>query len=388
MNIETKKYIAEHLNDDIYKLALNKNNNKLIDNQLAISQIAGKQKVKNKIPSFFHRDDILYPAQLSLEQSSSELTAIYKSSLCNGKLLVDLSGGFGIDCCFMSENFESTVYVEKNKELCEIAAHNFKMLNKKISVLNSSAEETLPTLEHADWIYVDPARRSEGGNKVVLLDQCEPNVSQLSFILLEKAANVMIKLSPMIDVYSLLQELNKTKEIHVVSIDNECKEVVVIMNKDSEQTPVIKTINLRKEKENQLFDFDLNDEKNAVMKIATVIEKYLYEPNAPILKSGAFKLIAERFDLKKLQQHTHLYTSNELKKNFPGRIFEVTKVWNNIKEELKTVKKANISTRNYPINAEQLRKKWKVENGGDIYLFACTQHDSKKIIIECKKAII
>ena len=391
MNEETRRFILEHIDDDIHQLALQSGKFPLIDISLAIRQINGKQKVKSKIPSFFRNEDILYPAQLSLEQSSSESTAKYKSTLCEGKSLTDLTGGFGVDCYFLSQRFEQVSYVEQNTELCEIAGHNFKVLGcPNIEIHNTTSEKFLTEMLHSDWIYIDPARRSESGKKTVLLSDCEPDVSALSKLLQQKASKVMIKLSPMLDITAALRELSDTTEIHVISVDNECKEILLILNSISNENPKIKTINISKNKTFQIFE--CNSEKESACKIeySSSVEKYLYEPNSSVMKSGLFKSVGSSFSLSKLHVNTHLYTSLEHKTDFPGRIFEVVKIWGNTKQELKElalkIPKANISVRNFPLTVDEIRKKLKIKDGGEIYLFACTLADGKKAIIECRKA--
>jgi len=391
MNEETRRFILEHIDDDIHQLALQSGKFPLIDISLAIRQINGKQKIKSKIPSFFRNEDILYPAQLSLEQSSSESTAKYKSTLCEGKSLTDLTGGFGVDCYFLSQRFEQVSYVEQNTELCEIAGHNFKVLGcPNIEIHNTTSEKFLTEMLHSDWIYIDPARRSESGKKTVLLSDCEPDVSALSKLLQQKTSKVMIKLSPMLDITAALRELSDTTEIHVISVDNECKEILLILNSISNENPKIKTINISKNKTFQIFE--CNSEKESACKIeySSSVEKYLYEPNSSVMKSGLFKSVGSSFSLSKLHVNTHLYTSLEHKTDFPGRVFEVVKIWGNTKQELKElvlkIPKANISVRNFPLTVEEIRKKIKIKDGGEIYLFACTLADGKKAIIECRKA--
>lgn len=390
MNNETLKFITNHENIDVFTLRLQFGNNPQVDIDLAIRQIAGRQKVKYKVPLFYNNDEILYPAQLSLEQSSSESTAIYKSTICNGNSLVDLTGGFGVDCYFMSQQFKQTTYVERQKELCDLAIHNFKVLDSdQVKVIHSQTEEYLSTIERVDWIFIDPARRSKGGKKVVLLSDCEPDVNMLYSSLLEKAAHVMVKLSPMMDISAVIRDLPNTNEIHIISIDNECKEVLLILNQGIEINQKIVTVNIGNNKENQLFEYKLEEEHASEVTYAPKVNQYLYEPNAAIMKSGAFKLIGNRFGLHKLHKNTHLYTSNDLIAEFPGRIFEVKEQWGNSKRELKNLvdkmPKANISTRNYPLSAEELRKKLKIREGGDVYLFACTLNNEQKIIIETNK---
>jgi len=390
MNKETKQFIAGHEKEDIFALKLKYKNTPGIDIELAIRQITGKQKIKSKVPLFYNTEDLLYPVQLSLEQSSSESTATYKSSLCLGNRLVDLTGGFGVDCCFMSGGFKQVTYVERQAELCELAVHNFHALGKDhIEVIHAETGNYLDTMEHADWIFIDPARRSTSGSKVVFLSDCEPNVLDLSKLLLEKASRVMIKLSPMMDISAALRDLPFTNEVHIISVENECKEVLLIMNQEVTEEIKVKTMNLGMNKKNQLFEFSFDDESIAESSYTSLVGKYLYEPNAAIMKSGAFRLIGERFKLQKLHINTHLYTSDELLVDFPGRIFEVTKQWGNSKNELKELitqtPKANITVRNYPVSVDELRKKLNIKDGGDYYLFACTLNNEQKSVIQCKK---
>ena len=390
MNKETRQFITDNIGADIHQLALQSARYLLVDMPLAIRQINGKQKIKSKIPLFFSTDDILYPIQLSLEQSSSQSTAYYKSSLCEGNTLVDLTGGFGIDCYFMSKNFSQVTYVERHEELCELARHNFKALGRKnIEVIHADSEKHLAQMEKVDWIFIDPARRSESGKKVVFLSDCEPDVSALAPLLLKKTGHVMIKLSPMLDITAAVRELPTTAEIHIISVENECKEVLLILNQSADNQKKIRTINISKNKVDQVFEFMADDEANASVGYTSEISTYLYEPNASVLKSGAFKSVGSRFGLSKLHSNTHLYTSAKLMVDFPGRIFEVQKVWGSTKIELKelatTAPKANISTRNYPLPVDELRKKLKIKEGGEVYLFACTLNNEQKVIVECGK---
>jgi 16S rRNA G966 N2-methylase RsmD len=390
MNTETQHFIFEHEKDDIFLLKLKYNNDSKVDIELAIRQITGKQKIKSKVPVFYNSESVIYPAQLSLEQSSSESTARYKSSICNGNSLVDLTGGFGVDCFFMSEQFKQVTYVEHQKELCDLAEHNFRVLNRNhIQVIHSETEKFLEEMDHVDWIYIDPARRSLKGEKVVVLSDCEPDISTLYPLLLEKATHIMMKLSPMMDISAAIRDLPNTTEIHIISVENECKEVLLILNQTVGNYIKVKTINFGKNKENQLFEFNLNDELNAEVTISSKVDKFLYEPNAAIMKSGAFKLIGNNFQIYKLNKNTHLYTSNDLIPDFPGRIFEVTGQQGISKNELKNlvlrIPKANISIRNFPLTVDEIRKKLKIRDGGNVYLFACTIGNNQKVIIETKK---
>lgn len=390
MNPETKEFISTHHNADVHQLALQAGRFPMVDMALAIRQINGMQKIKNKVPLFYTTDGILYPAQLSIEQSSSQSTATYKSSLCEGNTLTDLTGGFGIDCCFMSARFKQVSYVERQTELCALASHNFKVLGKNnIEIFNQNTEAFLPEMQIVDWLYIDPARRGTSGKKVVLLSDCEPDVSALSPLLLEKAANVMIKLSPMMDISAALRDLPQTTEVHIVAVENECKEVLLILRKHNDKALQVSTINFGKNGQQQFFNFDAHEESNSISKLSSEPGKYLYEPNAAVMKSGGFKLIGNYFSLSKLHDNTHLYAGNELLLEFPGRIFNVKKVWENSKLSLKQLStehpKANISTRNYPISVDELRKKLRIKDGGETYLFACTLANEEKVIIECEK---
>lgn len=390
MNQATKDFILRNVNVDITSLALKKNSSDDVDYTLALKQIEGMQKIKGKVPIFFNHSDILYPQKLSLEQSSSEITAKYKSSLCKGNIFVDLTGGFGIDCVFLSENFKKSIYVERQTELCTLAKHNFAALNKpNIEIYNISAEDFLENDFTADWIFIDPARRKESGAKAVLLSDCEPNVVNLQSKLLEKAENVMIKLSPMIDLSQLQRELTFVKEIHVIAVENECKEILIILKRNYKETISIKAIHFPKNKNVETFEFTDEEEKNCISFFSDGIDKYLYEPNVATLKSGAFKSVGNQFNINKLHVNSHLYTSNEFITDFQGRSFEVKEVLNFNKEELKRLKldKANITVRNFPLSVNELRKKLKIKEGGDEFIFATTLYNEKKVLVICNKII-
>jgi len=390
MDEATKNYIFENAEKDVHQLGLQSSKYPLVNMPLAIRQITGRQKIRLKVPLFYNTAEILYPAQLSLEQSSSETTARYKSMLCNGNSLVDLTGGFGVDCAFMSTNFKQVTYVERQEELCELAKNNFNFLYKKhIEIVNAQSETYLNIINNVDWIYLDPARRSASGKKVVFLSDCEPDVSLLSGILLQKSKNVMVKLSPMMDVTAAVRELSQTSEIHIIAVENECKEVLILLNQSSENRLKITTVNFGKNEQNQYFTFNADEETNCQIQYASTLGKYLYEPNAAIMKSGAFKMVSSHFKLYKLHINTHLYTSNDRIFEFPGRIFEIAEIWENgkneWKNEAKKLKKTNLSIRNFPSSVDELRKKLKLADGGDTYLFACTLANDQKVMLLCKK---
>ena len=390
MNQATRIFIDEHTNDDVALLSLQAARFPDVDMPFAIRQISGKQKVREKIPTFYSCRELLYPLKLSLEQSSSEITAKHKSALCEGEVLYDLTGGFGVDCFFLSSRFRQVFYVEAQTELCQLAGHNFSALGQtNISIVNDTAENFLNNCGDADWIYLDPARRLESGKKAVLLSDCEPNVALLQDKLLEKSTRVMIKLSPMFDIAALRHELKHIREIHIVAVANECREIIVMLEKKHNAQPEIKTTNYSKSGTIEKFEFTAGDEQGAEITFTTALRQYLYEPNAAIMKSGAFGLISEKFRLNKLHINSHLYTSDHLIDDFPGRIFCVQTTIDFSKKSLSNlndeVKKANLTVRNFPLTANELRKKLKISEGGDVYLFATTLADNKKVLVKCSK---
>ncbi|MBP1594598.1 MAG: hypothetical protein H6Q12_1617 [Bacteroidetes bacterium] len=386
----TTEFIKEHIADDPSKLALQAKKYPDVDMPTAVTQIVGRKIAMEKVPSWGNTDGILYPKHLSMEQCSSEITARYKSSLVKGNMLVDITGGLGIDCAFLSMNFQRAVYVERQTELCEIASSNFPLLGlSHIDVVNGDGVEYLSRTEKVDWIFIDPARRNEHGGKVIAIADCEPNVAEISDLLLSKAENVMIKLSPMLDLSLALHHLSFVKEVHVVSVANECKELLVILANDAANSKVsIHCVNLLKNGEAQIFSFDKEEELQGCG-YAQKVGRYLYEPNASILKAGAYKSISNRYNLKKLHQNSHLYTSDELIIDFPGRKFECDAVFSLNKKELKTnlgeIKQANITIRNFPSSVSELRKRLKLLDGGDTYLFATTLVDEQKVLVKCHK---
>lgn len=452
MNHElTKDFINAHLNDDVNKLALSKFPDD-IDKQFVIRQIQARQLLKKKLPSWSENDELLFPKRLSLEQCSSELTAKYKSakvrentrkdigenscelegelsakvrentrkeigeSSCNfvdRRILVDLTGGMGVDTSFLSDNFDETIYVESQEELCELAEHNFKVLKKNIKVVNAKAEDFLTQCGEVDCIYLDPARRDEYGRKMVSLHDCSPDVAELQDLLFEKTNTVIVKLSPMLDIDIIKKELKNIKEIHVVAVRNECKEVLVKSTRqrdNGQQTlseedarPCISTrvVDLH---ENWKFSFTEDEEQNAIPTFADEIGKYLYEPGVACMKAAPFKLLSQRFNIKKLHRNSHLYTSDELVTDFPGRTFEVINVIPFNKKTKKTLMqtltqtqsdehsatwrlgdsatlKASIAVRNFPLSAEDLRKHLGFKDGDDFYIFGTTMKGEKKMLV-------
>ncbi|MFZ4454710.1 MAG: THUMP-like domain-containing protein [Bacteroidales bacterium] len=386
---KTKEFIRQHANADVTKLALQARKFPDIDMQFVIRQIAGRKAISDKIPSWFVVEDLLFPHHLSLEQCSSEATARYKASLVGGDSLIDLTGGFGIDCTFMAENFNRVNYVERNPELCEIARNNFPLLNlNRIEIHNADSVDFLQETERVDCIFIDPARRNEHGGKTVLVSDCEPDVSHLAPLLLTKANRVMIKLSPMLDLSLALEALPQTTAVHIVSVNNECKELVLILGESTVAEGPITCVNLTKNGI-QFFSFTKKEELENLCQYTSELGTYLYEPNASVMKGGAYKTVAPRFGLKKLHPNSHLYTSNTRCDEFPGRIFAVESSFslnkNELKQALSGMQQANLTVRNFPSSVAELRKRLKLSDGGNTYLFATTLADDRKVLVKCVK---
>ena len=360
--LQRSKY--KHLSDDEWRWFL--------------QQVEGRERTADKLPTFAAIEDWWYPVRLSCEQCSSEAAARYKASLVEREKtallkeesrFVDLTGGYGVDTYFLSEQFGHTDYVEQNAELCRIATHNFSLQHSAISIHNTSAEDFLASAEQYDLIFLDPARRDSHGGKVFRLEDCTPNVVELLPTLLAHGKRLMIKLSPMLDLTQAIihltpYTLHLTWDIYVVAIKNEVKEVLLLSQepKAKSQEPTITAIDL--DKKDQAFIFTREEEQNCQMVNGKCENgKWLYEPNAAILKAGAYKLVAERFGLSKLDVNTHLYCSDTLIPNFPGRIWRVTG-----KQDLK---QANVLVRNYPLTPEQLKKKLHLRDGGTAFVIGC-----------------
>ena len=392
LSSETRQFINRHQSDDVRDLALQARKYPNVDMQVAITQIAGRQIATEKIPSWKEIEDIRYPKHLSLEQCSSEITARYKARLLQGETLADLTGGFGVDCAFLAGRFNAVTYVERQKELCEIAGHNFRILRlNHISIRNEDGTDYLNTMSPADCIFLDPARRGEHGNKTVAISDCEPDVAGLEKLLLEKAGRVMLKLSPMLNLSSALKELPHTLEAHIISVNNECKELLLLLGKNPPAEIPIHCVNLssKEEQEEQHFVFTREQEQQNGCNYTNTLGKYLYEPNSSLLKAGAFRSITANYPVRKLHPNSHLYTSDMQIKEFPGRIFQITGHCGlnkkEIKENLADLKKANLTVRNFPATVAELRKRLKLAEGGDTYLFASTLNNGKKILVRCRK---
>lgn len=391
MDSTVLRFIEEHEHENIRELALKLKNNPDIDAGYILRQIAGKQVARTKIPAWYNQKQILYPEHLSLEQSSSEKSARYKASLCAGDSLADLTGGLGVDFSFMSRNYKTAVYVEKNEELANLATHNFEVLGlNHCNVVVGSAEDYLQTMPVADTIYIDPARRKKTGAKAISVEDCSPGLKEIGEILNEKARQVLIKLSPMLDISQALKILRFICEVHVVSVNNECKELLLMKPANVTCDDIVfHCVDIRDTETVNKYIFTQQKENTAKVVYADSIKKYLYEPNASVLKAGAFKAISEDYTIEKLHPNSHLYTSDRYENEFPGRRFIVEEIIpfkkKELKEKLTAIQKANITTRNFPLSVDEIRKRTKLKEGGENYIFATTMNNDEKVLIVCEK---
>lgn len=372
-----QKYIADNLHADVHKIMLGKSPFREVSARELAEQIDSKRRSEKKLPTWFSEEGIYYPPKLSIEQSSSETTAAYKARLIKGKHVIDLTGGFGVDCYYFSPYTECLIHAERNKSLSEIAEHNLRILGKtNISFLR---EDSLSFLEQYtgrfDTIYVDPSRRVEN-KKVFLLEDTEPNVINNLGLFFSIADRVVVKTSPMLDIQAGLKAFGGiTEELHVVSVKNDCKELLWVLSAGNKQEARIICAALGREQVMQLA-FTLSDERSEVINTYTSPSSYLYEPDVAVLKAGAFKTIAARFELLKLSVNTHLYTSRDLKEAFPGKVFKVVS-WGPYNEfsRQKTSGSFNVVSRNFPLSTDQIKKKHKLSDGGNDFLIFTTSND-------------
>ncbi len=386
LNTEVQSFIDKNLRNPIDKIILKGSPFNDVTIQELANQIVAKQKAEKKLPKWFNCNHIYYPPKISIEQTSSEKTAQYKSTLVQGNSLVDITGGFGVDAYYFAKQFNTVTHCEINNDLSTIVKHNFEHL--KISNIETVATDGLEFLKQTpkkfDCIYIDPSRRHNQKGKVFLLKDCMPNVPDNLDFLFTKTDTILIKNSPILDITATINELHFVKEIHIVALKNDVKELLFLLEKDYDGDISIITINNSNDNHTKIFTLNYNSAVNSEYSKPL---NYLYEPNAAILKSGGFHDISVQLNVKKLQQHTHLYTSDNLIE-FPGRSFSIIAVIPyNKKQLLKTLqsKKANITTRNFPKSVAQLRKETKLSDGGDTYLFFCKLLDLKNAVIICKK---
>ncbi|MEP1034476.1 hypothetical protein [Ekhidna sp.] len=374
---DVKQFIAENVETDVNRLILNPPTNFKERIKDIASQILSRQKAKGKLEDWANNFDLIMPPPLSIEQASSKVTCEYKKLLVSGNHLVDLTGGMGVDFLALSDSFAQSTYVEKDPKLCSIFTHNAEVLGRNAKILTEEASDFLAKLDSSEKhiFFVDPARRDQNKSKVFKIEECSPNIVELLPLLQGKAIKVLVKYSPLLDIQSIVKALPAIREIHIVSVKNECKELLILIDFDFEGDAEIRCMNLGSG--HNPYSFYLDDEK--VLKIELkYLDKYLFEPNSSIMKAGSFKKIANDFEIDKLAEHTHLYTKHVPVKGFPGRTFRVVD-----EADKKNIKQyardgvINVITRNYPISASELKKKWKLRDGGKFFLIAFRDKDEK-----------
>lgn len=384
-------YINQNLNSDINKILLKKSPFSDVSMQEIAQQIKGKKTAEKKFP-FLLKEGIVFPPNLNLEQASSQSTSEYKAQNLKGKSFLDLTCGFGIDAYFLSRNFDEVTLIEQNPDLIKIVKHNWKILGRKADFINENLEDFLGSLRQAqtdkknsfDVIYLDPARRDQQNKKKFLLEDLSPNLLEIEEKLMSVSDKIIVKLSPLIDISYLISELQNITEIQIIAVRNEVKELVLIIENKEQRTKdnvEIRCVNL--ESDEPEFSFNFNDEKSAKSEFSESLN-FLYIPNNSILKAGAFNIISEQFGLKKLHPNTHFYTSEDRVENFPGRVLAIEKIESG---DLKKGDQYNLISKNYPLKPEEIKKKYKLKDGGKDYLIF-TQSINGKVILRSQSSAV
>ena len=384
-----KAFILQHLEGDLHRLLLSANRYPNIDIPYAVSQIEALRKVKHKVPAWFN-PDLKFPPGLSLEQSSSESTARFKASLCSGNRIADLTGGMGIDSYYWASSFKTVDYIEQSELLCALARHNFATLGaSNIAVHHQDAADFIAQAPLPyDLVYLDPARRDQHKNKVFLLTDCTPDIVALQDTIFQKSPKILLKTAPMMDIALAVKQLHHVAKIWIISVQNECKEVLYLLDQHTTQPPdEVEIVCVDTQHPTQFFTTSKQLEKEAVAPLAPPMQ-YLYEPFTSVLKAGAFHSFATQYGLHKLDTHTHLYTSEALVADVPARVFRIKAI---TKYDSKAVlaqlstPQANITVRNFPDTVETIRKKLKIRDGGETYLFGVTAVGIGKAMLVCER---
>ena len=418
MNEATLQYVRQHADDDVRLLALRGSKDPQVDMVQALQQIQGRQTARKKLPSWAGLDALVYPPHLNMEQCSSEQTARYKAGICQRIVgtqpdtsLVDLTGGLGVDCCFMSDAFSRTTYVERNTELFDIASRNLRVLQKDVECVNADGTEFFRTLPHVSMFFLDPARRDDHGSRTYGISDCTPDVLGLKDELMSKADHVLLKLSPMLDWRKAVGDLGPqtVSEVHIVSVQNECKELLVLLEPGApaacaadgggDETRATAPITLCCVNDDQAFRLPSTAADCAALPYGRPeVGQLLMEPNASIMKAGCFGALSQRFRLAPLARDSHLFVPSAAPDGasggeggaFPGRVFRIGAVTTMGKRELRHalqgIDRANIATRNFPLKADELRRRLKLSDGGDTYIFGTTLADGSHVLIVCRKA--
>jgi predicted O-methyltransferase YrrM len=390
LSADVQAFIREHERDDTSQLILKLDNLHGVPMPMVAEQIIGRRKSKDRLPIFHQAVNVVYPHGINLEQCSSEKTAVFKSKFAFGAdtttgILADLTGGFGVDSFFFSRTFKEVLYVEPNTNLLQIAQHNHHQLGAaNIRYYNQTAQSFLSSGTHSfDYAFIDPSRRVDGNKKVFLFSDCEPNLVALLPQIFEKTNRVLIKASPLLDLKHGLEDLQFVKRIFVISIQNECKEILFLCEKKFADEPTIEAINILKDNSVVSLVFQRSEETATKARFSEPLA-YLYEPNAAILKAGAFKVAGDRFGIAKLHPSTHLYTSNARHTDFPGNVFSILA---HVKPDFKTLKaffpkgQANLTTRNYPLSVKELKVRTGLKDGGDQYLIGFSGLHKKYLVV-------
>lgn len=388
-----RSFLRAHADDDVRQLALKADKYPEIDMPFALNQIAGRQTACHKLPTFAAVDGLLYPPHLSMEQCSSEQTARYKAHVVSrwagsSATMADLTGGYGIDFYFMGRQFGTSTYVERQEPLFAIVRHNLALLpnaqHADFHLQCADGVEYLRKMKPVDLLYLDPARRDVHGAKTYALEDCTPDVAALRGLLLEKAPHVVLKLSPMFDWHQAVRQLEGVREVHIVSVANECKELLLVLSREPSASLSVTCVN-----DSSILTFDDGEASVVYQESPVEAGQYLYEPNASLMKSGLFGKLCERYGVRMIGRDSHLFVSSSFIKDFPGRQFQI-EAFCSLKEArqiLRNMEKANITVRNFPMSVQELRKRLKLKDGGDSYLFATTLQKEAHTLIICKKVL-
>ena len=394
-NEKTIRFVGEHRQEDVRALALQSRHEDGIDLPWALDQIQGWQAARRKLPTWAAIDGMVYPPHLSMEQCSSEQTARHKCHIVDTlptgshETLVDLTGGFGVDFSYLASRAKRAVYVERQEHLCEVARHNFGLLGlDHASIIHAQAEDVLRELDTdpaTTLIYLDPARRDSNSARTYAISDCTPNVLEMKEWLLKAADHVLIKLSPMLDWHKAVNDLgDRVSEVHIVSTGNECKELLMLLSADHEGEPTIHCIN-----DNQSLAFTPNKDARPLLIADDAHAACLYEPNASVMKAGCFEVLTSRYPVKAVARDSHLFVSDDVIRDFPGRGFAIDAVTTMNKKELNRamsgITRANVATRNFPMTARQLQKRLGLKDGGDCYIFGTTTAAGQRVLYICHK---
>lgn len=381
---EVRHFIRAFPAKDIHLLLLNPPELIRGNEKLVADQIKSHAKARHKLPLWYENEQVIYPPPLSLEQCSSTITAAYKRDLVQGDMLVDLTGGMGVDSLALSQNFNQSAYVDTSPLLTATFEHNQKVFGDNIQVVNQTAEAFISgyTASEETTFFIDPSRRDAAAKKVFQLEDCSPDIISLLPELLSKGKTVLIKAAPMLDIKAAMKSLPNIERIHILALRNEVKEILILIKKDYDQEPMISAVNMHDTTDR--FDFKYSKEQDATANFGD-LKKYLYDPNDAITKAGAFKLVGTKHGLQKMAPNTHFFSADKLIAGFPGRVFEVLAI-NPKKTILAQLKNTNVILKNHPSTTAEIRKKYKLKDGGDHFLIGFRDHDSKAILALCKKS--